>query len=35
MVTSFDEWIFDESREAGDADIVYAERTDSGSDYKG
>ena len=35
MVASFDEWIFDESRKAGDADVVYAERTGSGSDYKG
>ena len=35
MVTAFDEWIFDDSRKSGDADIVYAERTSSGSDYKG
>ena len=35
MVTAFDEWIFDDSRKSGDADIVYAERTNSGSDYKG
>ena len=35
MVTAFDEWIFDDSRKAGDADIVYAERSSSGSDYKG
>ena len=35
MVTAFDEWCFADGRKAGDADIVYAERTSSGSDYKG
>ena len=35
MVDSFDAWCFDDARKSGDADVVYAERTNSGSDYKG
>ena len=35
MVDAFDAWCFDDARKSGDADVVYAERTNSGSDYKG
>lgn len=35
MVESFNDWIFDASRSSGDADIVYAERVGTGSDYRG
>lgn len=35
MVPAFNDWIFAEGRKAGDAEVVYAERSNTGSDYKG